>query len=173
MTTDYISELDSTAARLNEAMNAFTAEEFTKIPFEGSWSAAQVAEHILKSVSGVPVVLAGNRKPAGRNPEEKVDMLKSVFLDFNSKMKSPAFILPSDEPPPKEDLANALDTSFEKIKEVSGNINLADLFTDFPFPQMEELTGYEWLCFVICHTKRHTFQVRNIYEKVSGKVIVS
>jgi hypothetical protein len=173
MTTDYISELDLTVAELNGVLKAFTAEEFKQIPFKGSWSAAQVAEHILKSVSGIPKVLSGNHTSAERDPEEKVKDIKTIFLDFTSKMKSPEFILPSDTTPAKEELLRHLNASFEKIRNVSNNVNLAERFTDFPFPQMGELTGYEWLCFVTCHTKRHIVQIKNIYGKVSGIVGVA
>ena len=172
MTTDFISELDLTATQLKEAIKVFTREDFKKIPFEGSWSAAQVAEHILKSASGIPGVLSGNSKPAERDPEEKVKIIESIFLDFSTKMKSPKFILPSMEPPSKEELLQDLNAAFEKIKHISNTINLADLYPDFPFPQMGELSGYEWLCFIICHSKRHTVQIKNIYKKISGNVIV-
>lgn len=172
MTTDFITELDSTASNLLEVLKAFTIEEFRQIPFPGSWSAAQVAEHLLKSASGIPALLSGNSKPAEREPQEKVKIIESIFLDFNTKMKSPRSILPSDDPPEKEELLKNLNASFEKIKQVSNRINLADQFTDFPFPQMGELTGYEWMCFIISHSKRHTVQIKNIYAKVSGNIIV-
>ena len=172
MKTDFITELDATATKLLEVLKAFTAEEFKQIPFPGSWSAAQVAEHLLKSASGIPAVLSGKSKPAERDPEEKVKIIESIFLDFNTKMKSPGSILPSDDPPGKQELLQSLNATFEKIKQVSNRINLADQFTDFPFPQMGELTGYEWLCFLISHSKRHTLQIKNIYDKVSGSVIV-
>jgi hypothetical protein len=173
MTTDYISELDLTVAELNRVLKVFTEEEFKQIPFQGSWSAAQVAEHIFKSVSGIPKVLSGNRTSAERDPEEKVKFIETIFLDFNNKMKSPEFILPTDTPPVKEELLRHLNACFEKINNVSKSLNLADRFTDFPFPQMGELTGYEWVCFVTCHIKRHIIQIKNIYDKVSGSVGVA
>ncbi len=169
MTTDYISQLRSSAAELLEALKAFTPEELKKVPFEGSWSSAQVAEHVLKSASGIPVVLSGNSRPADRDPEEMVEKIRSIFLDFNTKMKSPEFVLPSGIPPRREELLEKLDQVFDKIAETATRINLPDLFTDFPFPQMQELTGYEWLCFMSCHTQRHTVQIRNIYKTVTEK----
>ncbi len=171
MTTDYISQLKSSAADLREALKAFTPDDLNKIPSEGSWSAAQVAEHVLKSASGIPVVLSGNSRPADRDPEEMVEKIRAIFLDFNTKMKSPEFVLPSDIPPTREELLRKLDKVFDKIAGTAVNIQLPDLFIDFPFPQMGELTGYEWLCFISCHTQRHTAQVRNIYKTVTEKVI--
>jgi hypothetical protein len=88
---------------------------------------------------------------------------------MNTKMKSPEFILPSGNPPGQEELLQKLDKVFAKIGGIASKINLPDLFTDFPFPQMGELTGYEWLCFISCHTHRHTVQIGNIYKAVTEK----
>jgi hypothetical protein len=167
MTTDFIAGVQSAAAALREASGQFTPEEFGMIPFEGSWSAAQVAEHVLKSASGIPVVLRGQHMAADRDPEQEVNTIRSIFLDLDNKMKSPGFILPSDKPPGQKELLSQLDDVFEKIMKYAGNVNLADLFTDFPFPQMGLLTGYEWLCFITCHTERHTVQVNNIYKRIN------
>jgi hypothetical protein len=169
MITGYVSQLESTAAELRKALNVFTPAELQLVPFEGSWSAAQVAEHVLKSASGVPVVLSGNSRPAERDPEEMVSQIRSIFLDMNTKMKSPEFILPSGNPPSKVELLQKLDKVFAKIEGTASKISLPDLFTDFPFPQMGYLTGYEWLCFISCHTQRHSIQIRNIYKAVAEK----
>lgn len=165
---DFIAGFQSGAAGLREAIKKFTPEEFGTIPFEGSWSAAQVAEHVLKSASGIPTVLRGHHKPAGRDPEEQVNTIRSIFLDYDNKMKSPEFILPSDTPPGRDVLLSQLNDVFEQIPVSATNVNLADVFTDFPFPQMGNLTGYEWLCFATCHTERHTAQVNKIYKKISA-----
>ncbi len=169
MTTDYISQLKFSAGELRETLKVFTPEELKQVPFEGSWSAAQVAEHVLKSASGLPMVLAGNSRPAERDPEEMVARIRSIFLDFDTKMKSPEFVLPSDSPPAQAELLQKLDKVFDLIAQTANRVNLPDLFTDFPFPQMAELTGYEWLCFIICHTQRHTVQIRNIYKTIAEK----
>jgi hypothetical protein len=52
----------------------------------------------------VPDLLNQKAEPANREPGEKEVAIKKVFLDFSIKMKSPDFVLPSDEPLNKEEL---------------------------------------------------------------------
>src|SRR3954467_10976656 len=92
-----MSRLDETANELLATISLFSPDEFNKIPFEGSWTGGQVAEHLFKSEARLPKVLGSASKPAERDPFEKTGLLASVFLDFDAKFNSPEFILPSSE----------------------------------------------------------------------------
>ncbi|MGN6165462.1 MAG: DinB family protein [Flavisolibacter sp.] len=160
---DFIKEFDETTKDLLDTIASFSQEEFNTIPFEGSWTAAQVTEHLLKSESRMPVLFKSkSRSTTEREPDEKTAMIKSIFLDFNSKLQSPEIILPSNELKQKEDLFNALKTTKAAIRAVIETVDLSRTFTDFPFPQLGEFTGWEWICFLTCHAKRHTRQMKNI-----------
>lgn len=63
---EILSGLAETSGDLFKTFDLFTQDQFNKIPFENSWTAAQVADHILKSESGIPVVLKGKSKQALR-----------------------------------------------------------------------------------------------------------
>jgi hypothetical protein len=166
MAEDLVSEFEATMEDLLTAIASFNQQQFNTQPFEGGWTAGQVAEHVLKSMSRLPGLLQGGSKPTDGDPYGKTGTIRSVFLDFSTKMKSPDFILPSNELKDKTFFL----TAFEKTgKEIGGLIQTIDLsrtFTDFPFPQLGELTGWEWICFAICHTKRHTRQIKAIGEKL-------
>ena len=41
-----IQEFEETTFDLGKVLSSFSQEEFNKIPFEGSWTAGQVAEHL-------------------------------------------------------------------------------------------------------------------------------
>jgi hypothetical protein len=56
---------------------------------------------MLKSQWGLPEVLTGNTKPADRKPDASNEMIENIFLDFSKKLKSPEFILPTEEPQDK------------------------------------------------------------------------
>ncbi len=86
--------LTSTTDKLLQTISSFPEEKFNTVPFEGSWTAAQVSDHILKSVSGIQEMLYTTTKPTARQPDEKVGAIKAMFLDFTTKMKSPDFVLP-------------------------------------------------------------------------------
>jgi hypothetical protein len=160
------SGLDETTNELLATISLFTPGEFNEVPFEGSWTGGQVAEHLFKSEARLPKVLGSPSKPAERDPFEKTGILASVFLDFNTKLNSPEFILPSTEEKKKEFFLDGFAKNREEIKKVINAIDLSKTITDIPFPQMGELTGWEWLFFLNAHTKRHTRQMKNIFQKL-------
>ena len=160
---NFITEFDEATNDLLNTIASFSQEEFNAIPFEGSWTAAQVTEHLLKSETPMPSLFKSNSRPTiERAPDEKVATIKSIFLDFNSKLQSPEFILPSNEVKEKEALFTTLKTTKADIRSVIETVDLSRTFTDFPFPQLGEFTGWEWICFLTSHSKRHTHQMKNI-----------
>jgi uncharacterized damage-inducible protein DinB len=169
MTDNFYTEFDETTEDLLRTISSFSQEQFNTIPFEGSWTAGQVAEHLLKSESGIPKILRGNTRPADRDSCEKVEAIRSIFLDFNSKMKSPEFILPSGEAKDKEIILSKFKTKLAETREMMDTTDLSQIFIDFPFPQLGEFTGWEWICFAICHAKRHTYQMKNILKVLEGQ----
>ena len=169
MNDHFYTEFDEATEDLLETISAFSPEQFNVIPFEGSWTAGQVAEHLLKSHSGIPKILRGNARPTmERKPDEKVKTIRSIFLDFNTKMKSPGFILPSGEAKDKELILDKFKTKTAEIRKLMDTADLAQTFTDFPFPQLGEFTGWEWICFATCHAKRHTRQLKNILKMLEN-----
>lgn len=142
---------------------SFTQKQLNEVPFEGSWTAAQVADHMLKSKSGIPELLTGPSRSTLREPDEMVEIISSTFLDFTTKMKSPDFIIPTNEPVNKEELLKSIAEMRERIKAKAAKVDLSDTITSFPFPGLGEFTGYEWIHFLVCHTKRHTHQLKNIF----------
>src|SRR6266480_647100 len=91
-TKELIKQFDETESELLKVVSSFSEEQLNAVPFKGSWTAGQVTEHLLKSKSGIPKLFSGATKPTEREPDEKVDIIKSIFLDFNSKFKSPDFV---------------------------------------------------------------------------------
>lgn len=153
------------ATAKNEFLNAldqFDQDNINTIPFEGSWTGGQVAEHILKSVSGILETINGPTTATSRNPEEHVKMLGEVFLNMEIKMKSPDFIIPSDSQKDKSFLMTSLAKTFDGIEAVAGKSNLTDTCTSFEMPTIGPLTKIEWIEFAGFHTWRHAQQLKNI-----------
>ena len=86
MRKEILKEVEQTMDELIQLISSSGEEELNEIPFEGSWSAAQVAEHLLKSYAIVDMLNAPQTKTE-RSADEKVELLKSVFLNFNTKVK--------------------------------------------------------------------------------------
>ncbi|MBS1522679.1 MAG: DinB family protein [Bacteroidetes bacterium] len=147
-----------------KALDLFGQDNINAVPFEGSWTGGQVAEHILKSVSGILETVNASSKPTERNPEEHVKMLGEIFLNMDIKMKSPDFIIPSDSPKDKSFLQASLAKTFDGIEEAAGEDNLTETCTTFEMPTLGLLTRIEWIQFAGFHTRRHTRQLKNIAD---------
>jgi hypothetical protein len=164
---EIINGLHETTRNLLEIVSQFTQDQFNTIPYEGSWTAGQVAEHVFKSESGVPTLLNGNSKPTVRPPDQHVSIIRDTFLDFITKMKSPEFIIPTADIKDKMELYESLKRNRSVTIELAGSIDLSRTFYDFPLPGIGEMTGLEWLTFINCHSQRHIFQLKNIYKVLS------
>ena len=164
MTKNILIEMHETSNKLLHAISSFPQEKFNTIPFEYGWTAAQVSEHILKSVSGVVEMLYTPAKPTERKPNEKAEAIKAMFLDFKTKMKSPEFVLPGNSPIEKDKISTALTDTMDKMFEAIKTLDLSETCTAFELPGFGEFTRAEWIYFAMYHTQRHTHQLKNIYE---------
>lgn len=159
-------DLQNTIAQANDeflnALDLFDQDNINTVPFEGSWTGGQVAEHILKSVSGILETLNGPSVATNRNPEEHVKMFGEVFLNMDIKMKSPDFIIPSNSPKDKALLQASLAKIFEGIEESAGKDDLTETCRSFEMPTIGSLTKIEWIQFASFHARRHAQQLKNI-----------
>ncbi len=167
MLNDIITEFESSQSRLISILDGFKENNFNVIPFEGSWTAAQVTEHLLKANSGAVHTLKGKTKETVRQPDKNEEIIRSIFLNFDTKMQSLDFILPSVEPKEQEDMITKCIRTGDELRKIVTGEDLTKLCTDFSLPQMGELTRYEWIFFVNCHTRRHTHQLENIFNVVN------
>jgi hypothetical protein len=153
---------------LQQTIVSFGHDLFNVIPFQDSWTAGQVTEHLLKAESGIPGILSGPTLPAERPPDEKTEAIGSIFLDFTTRLKSPEALLPSADPKDQAALMGALIKNRAEIGKVAAVTNLSRRCMLFPFPVLGTLTGFEWIYFAICHSKRHHHQLNNIHRKLTA-----
>jgi hypothetical protein len=169
MNQNLIKEFEKSTSDLLQALNQFTNEQFNMVPFEGSWTAGQVAEHLFKSESNAVRVVNGSTRPTiDRNPEANEEVIRSMFLDYTAKFQSPDFILPSEAHKKRDVLLKGFEKTRDNLRKMIENEDLSLTCMDFSFPGVGEMTRQEWLCFVNCHTIRHTRQLKNIYEKLEN-----
>jgi len=115
---------DQTMSDLISQLEEFTAAEFNDIPYTGSWTAGQVADHLYKSY-GVVRTLEGNVIPATRPVDEKIAGIKELFLNFDIKISSPEAILPSTLPVEKDDLMMGLINRISQFKDLIAREDLS------------------------------------------------
>jgi hypothetical protein len=168
MTDDLIKEIKVTYSVLLQTLSRYEADEMDIIPFEGSWTAGQVAEHIIKSGSGICGFLQGPTEPTHRPIDQKVATIKSVFLDFTIKMQSPDFILPTQTSHHKDAQVNTLESIRNELLQAA-TLDLSHTCTGFELPGIGMLTRLEWLYFNCFHTQRHIRQLGNIFQALRYK----
>src|SRR3954463_8234782 len=68
--------VDSLTEEFVDILSSFDQEEINTIPFEGSWTAAQLADHITKSNRGIAQALEMPGRKAERKADERVKELE-------------------------------------------------------------------------------------------------
>jgi hypothetical protein len=155
-----INEIENTFSRLTAALSKFSKDQLNRIPFEGSWTAGQVTEHIIKSIGGIP----DQKTTASNRPHnEKIEAIREMFLNFQLKFKTAPFLEPQQNVHDLQVLLTDLDSLKEAHLEAARTKDLTALCLDMELPTFGFLTRYEWLRFMMVHTQRHTQQIENIY----------
>ena len=158
--------LEHTSSELVLLISSADSSTINTIPFKDSWTAAQIAAHILKSNKAIAQSLYMEGKNAERGPGERTAELKKMFLNFTVKFQSPAFILPTRDIYQKDILIEDLKKSIEQLMEAGNTVNLSEIIS---LPAFDEITKYELLHFVLYHTQRHNHQLKNIFENINKK----
>lgn len=154
--------------RLIGTLASLSQDQLNQVPFPGSWTAAQVGDHLLKSY-GIISLLDGNTGPVYRPVDQKAVAIKTVFLDFGIQMESPDFILPSEGWINKETLIRELEQKAQIILESPKSRDLSRCCLDFELPGSGLLTGWEWIHFITYHTQRHLHQLEKIMLNINVK----
>lgn len=157
-------EIEKTFQSLSNLVAAFDSSQLAIQPFENSWTAGQVVEHIVKATSGIP---DGTTTEANRPYTAMVDSIQSLFLDLSIKMTSPDFVLPDSEQHDKTELLNSIADISARHRQTVESTDITALCLDSELLGFGYLTRYEWLQFIVCHTQRHTHQLQNIYQTLN------
>lgn len=161
---EIITVLQNSIEDFQELISSFKEVQLNAVPFKNSWTAGQVAQHIIMANSGFAEVLNGPVTETERAADKLQEQIKGDFLNFNIKMESPDFILPEAKLYEKDDLLNALEKIKDDISSAVVDLNLTQTCLAFELPVYGYLTRFEAVYFVIYHTQRHTQQLRNIKQ---------
>ncbi|GGH00528.1 hypothetical protein GCM10007415_40620 [Parapedobacter pyrenivorans] len=155
-------ELQAVFAGLLSRLETQDEPALNRVPFSGSWTAAQAGDHLLRSYDVVGC-LTGQTAHTQRDPEALIAPLSEAFLNFDIKMESPDFILPSTGTISKEELLAGLRARMASIIEFAdSDADMTLTCLDFEVPTLGTLTRIEWLNFVRVHTMRHNHQLDGI-----------
>ena len=165
-TSEILSATSDAIGELTDLMSAVDEDKVNTIPYEGSWTAPQLLRHVTKSINGMTRALQMDAKPATRNPSERTDELKKIFLDFSKKLTQPEFIVPEERVYEKQSAIEGLNKSFGRFKESAAVANVNDLVEGLP---LGPITKLEIIHFVLYHTQRHVHQMKKICEALKNK----
>jgi uncharacterized damage-inducible protein DinB len=158
-------DLQKLNLRFRQLIESFDEDSINKIPSRGGWSAARVAEHIHKSDQGMILLLSGPSRNDERLPDLHAKQIRDLFLDFDTKLNSPDFIIPENKFYHRESLLAVFDADRKKLNEILLHSDLTETCTAFPFPGTGELTRLEILTFILAHTRRHIHQLEKIAQE--------
>ncbi len=161
-----LTEADKTFTELLQLISLIDEDKINIVPFEDSWTAGQVAQHIILSAGGFVQLLNGPVKDTARDPEQNVANLRAAFLNFNIKMKSPDFIIPPDKIYQKQELVNTLGDIKTGFLKAIDTLDLTKTCTLFEMPILGYITRAEGIAFTIVHTQRHIHQLKKIYSRI-------
>ncbi len=167
---EVLPEFDTVLGELLQTLSSITQQQLNTVPFQGSWTAGQLAEHLILSNSGFAQIINGPVKETERAPDEKVKTIKANFLDFTAKAESPDFVKPKNIGHKKEELLHSLQDIKATIKEAIQTLDLSKTCLAFEIPVYGFLTRLEAMHFVIYHTQRHLQQLKNIVKVLNNKV---
>lgn len=168
MTTELQANIVETFKNLNEILSQFSETEFNTVPSQGGWTAGQTAQHIILACSGFPKLFKGRTEKTTRKPDEYIKQLKSIFLDFNTKMDSPEFLKPEITDYNKNSLTLTLLNIESELLLAAETYNVTLTCLDFELPGFEKFTILEWINFALIHTQRHTKQLNDIYRYINN-----
>ena len=153
-------DLDVTFDELFSTIDKFDQDRFNKAPSVGGWNAGEVCEHLVKS--NVTSLLYGNLEETDREKDEKVPELEQIFMDFSAKYPNPEFNTPEKSQHDINEMKEALKKIHEDAVKAADERDLTKICTDMELPGSGQMTGFEWLYFMLFHYKRHTNQINNI-----------
>lgn len=165
MNTELLNRFDAATEKLTQQLSSLNEEQLNKVPFEGSWTAGQLGNHLYKSYNIIDV-LNGNVEETHRDPAVKLIEIEKTFKDFTIKMKSPEMVVPTNKHIEKERLLSSLKERIEIQREAIKTMDLSKTCLDAEIPGCGPFTRREWLGFNTIHTERHNYQLANIIESL-------
>ncbi len=141
------------------SFSSFGDDDINRVPFQNSWTPAQVAQHIILATDGVP-----DRETVGgdRPFDAYLPKIRPWWEDLNQKFQSPVSLRPDTKSHLKQELLAELHRCREKDLAIVEEGDLTIICCDMELPTIGFLTRYEWLWFIEMHLKRHIFQLKNM-----------
>ncbi|EHQ30605.1 DinB family protein [Mucilaginibacter paludis] len=161
-----LKETDQTFTEFLLILASVREDQINTIPFKGSWTAGQLAQHIVLSAGGFVQLINGPFNDTNRDPELHSANITATFLNFNIKMQSPDFINPPVKEYHQQELIHTLQDIKADLLKAIQKTDPTLTCTAFEVPVLGYLTRAEAITFTIVHTQRHINQLKNINKNL-------
>ncbi|MFN8286681.1 MAG: DinB family protein [Chitinophagales bacterium] len=160
---EVLTEVDEVRKQLLQELNHFSGESINSKPTPDSWCAGQVAEHLIKSTGSIAQFIRMDGERISRPADERVEELKSIFLDFSRSFQAPEFIVPTRLHYALGPLTTEVDNTYNELLRAADNADLNETVSHKAFGKVSKL---EILYFVLFHTQRHIQQIKRIEKTI-------
>lgn len=157
-----LSDLEISTLQLLQCLSNFDKEKFNFSPDGKTWSAAQIAGHLLMLEVIANKALKGETIPTNRPPDEKINLIKTVMSDVNTKRIAPEVVQPSAELKDPQLMIEQIKFQRELLKKTISEMEMTEACVSFKHPGIGTLTRLEWVYFTIFHTERHLQQLQRL-----------
>lgn len=162
---EILDRFETATGSLLHLLSSFDEQQINQVPYEGSWTAAQLSEHLRLSDATILRALNGPSAPSERSAEAKAGELEHFFLDFSSKFDAPDITVPGQGPFERKFILSSMEDSRSRIRKAAQDLDLS--LVSF-HPILEGMTRVELIHFVVYHTERHFNQLQRIHKAVAS-----
>ena len=163
-----LADLQKTTQTLTETLSHFTEDRFAERFSGQAWSAAQIADHLVKVYFSAVKALSGDTIPTNRPPDQKIALIKQAMEDETTKRVAPERVQPSNETEERSALIQQLRSLEEKLKAMISESDMSEACVSFKHPALGTMTKMEWVAFNNYHTMRHIMQLERLLQNVSA-----
>jgi hypothetical protein len=160
---EYIERLDENTSMLVSVLKSCTPIQLVYKKDAATWSALEIAEHILIAEKLVYMVL---KRPSHRTSEkEEIYGPKKLFHILielgDRRFDAPQTLMPKGKLESVASFESQLRQMREKEKEALLSGSMVIDSRTYSHPLLGEMTVTDWLNFIILHAERHLQQMRN------------
>lgn len=155
-------ELSLNTDRLISALRRFDLKTFNEKPGPQSWSAGEIAEHLLLFDLRTANVLAGKQGSASRDDDSVVSAITTRLQDRSNRIDAPEALLPSPAAKEQEALLEQLRHQRDRLVRLIDTMDVNAVLPETPHRLFGPLTAAEWIRLTILHTERHLVQLGNL-----------
>lgn len=166
--------LEGTAAEMEALLSSFEGDDWSWKPAPESWSAGEVAEHLMLSeeliFSTVQETVDGEPNPDWQTASAgKLERIRQFMPDRSQKVTAPSEVTPTGDYTREQILESFAEARAETLRFArETELPLKTHTRTHPAPFFGELNAHQWLVFLGEHNRRHNQQIAEIKEALEA-----